>query len=85
MTESELEPRWWPDELGHPDAVGKQNDVQYAYFKEARRLLLLQSNQIAAYDAGEHEIHGISPLSDGGQATFTSNHGPIALSQFVRL
>jgi hypothetical protein len=77
--------RWWPEDLGNPDAAGSQNDVHYAYFKGAHRLLLLHSNQIAAYDSGNHEIQGISQTTETGQAILMSNMGPIDLSQLKRL
>src|SRR6476620_7366649 len=33
-------PAWWPNGLGHPAAVGGQNDLRYAIFPETRRLVI---------------------------------------------
>src|SRR4030095_6763772 len=33
-------PAWWPNGLGHPVAVGGQNDLRYAIFPETRRLVI---------------------------------------------
>jgi hypothetical protein len=50
------EARWWPETLGQPDATGSQNDVHYAYFRTARRLVLRQGDEITTYDTGVHDI-----------------------------
>jgi hypothetical protein len=78
-------PRWWPEDLGEPNSAGSQNDVQYAYFSAARRLLLRDGAQITTYDTGDHAIQGVSQASDAAHATFTSNHGVVNLSELKRL
>jgi hypothetical protein len=37
---TERSSNWWPAGLGRPGAVGAQNDLQYAVFPEARRLVI---------------------------------------------
>ena len=78
-------PAWWPEELGHPNSAGSQNDLQYAYFGAARRLLLRRGDTVTTYDTGDHEIHGVSQASDKAHVRFTSNHGVVDLAQLKRL
>ena len=77
--------RWWPEDLGEPDASGSQNDLHYAYFGEARRLFLRDGEKTVAYDTGHHAIQGVSQASDAEHAVFTGNHGVVKLSDLVRL
>ncbi len=72
-------PRWWPQDLGEPDSAGSQNDVDYAYFGDARRLLLRRGEHLTTYDTGDHRIHGVSQVSDAAHATFTSDRGEVRL------
>ena len=78
-------PLWWPDELGKPNATGSQDQVQYAYFKDARRLLLREQGRISIYDTGRYQIHGISQASDVAQARMLTDQGPLEVSQLKRL
>jgi hypothetical protein len=77
--------RWWPEILGTATSAGSQNDVHYAYFRGAKRLLIRQGDRIKTYDTGDHAIQGVSQASDAGHATFVSDHGPIDLSQLKAL
>jgi hypothetical protein len=77
--------RWWPEELGSPSALGSQNDVHYAYFREGRRLLLRQGKEVTTYDTGDHDISGVSQISDTRTARFTSNHGEVDIASLHRL
>jgi hypothetical protein len=73
--------RWWPADLGEPSATGSQNDLRYAYFSDARRLAVQEGGKTTLYDTADHRIGGISQQqqnNDGG-ATFTSQHGDVAL------
>ena len=78
-------PRWWPENLGEPDASGSQNDVRYAYFHKAKRLLLSDGAETTTYDTGDHVINGVAQASDAQHAEFTSNHGVLNLSELKRL
>lgn len=77
--------RWWPEELGSPSALGSQNDIHYAYFRNARRLLLRQGKAITAYDTGDHDIHGVLQASDMETARFKTSQGEIDLASLRRL
>jgi len=78
-------PRWWPQELGEPNSAGSQNDVRYAYFGDARRLLLSDGNTLDTYDTGDHHIQGVSQASDTAHATFTSDRGEVKVADLKRL
>lgn len=73
--------RWWPEVLGTATSAGSQDDVHYAYFKGAKRLLIRQGNKIVTYDTGEHDIQGVSQASDTAHAKFMSDRGPVDLDQ----
>jgi hypothetical protein len=77
--------RWWPEALGEPNAAGSQNDVHYAYFRGARRLLVRQGTDVSTYDTADHEISGVAQASDSRHARFTSNHGEVELDSLHRL
>ena len=77
--------RWWPEILGTATSAGSQNDVHYAYFKGARRLLIRQGERVTTYDTGDCAIQGVSQASDAEHATFISDRGPIDLSQLTAL
>lgn len=72
---------WWPGGMGHPNSVGSQAGVRYAYFARARRLAIERDGEVTLYDTLDHELGGISPsqgASDG--LRFTSPHGPVAVA-----
>ena len=77
--------RWWPEELGNPSALGSQNNVQYAYFRAARRLLLHDGKKVTTYDTGDHDIHGASQVSGIASARFTSDRGEVDLASLKKL
>jgi hypothetical protein len=68
--------RWWPEILGTATSAGSQNDVHYAYFRGARRLLIRQGDRVKTYDTGDHDIQGISQASDAGHATVHQRSRP---------
>lgn len=73
--------RWWPSELGVPNATGAQNDVHYAYFADSRRLAVRIGGNVRIYDTGDHRIGGFSQHQGmGGSFTFTSQHGSVDLA-----
>jgi hypothetical protein len=51
--------KWWPDELGQPSSSGSQNNMRYAFFSEARRLLIEKQGNLTTYDSGDHQISGM--------------------------
>jgi len=77
--------RWWPEELGNPSSLGSQNDVHYAYFREARRLLLRHGKELTTYDTGDHDITGVAQASDARHATFSSSRGEVELESLRSL
>lgn len=72
---------WWPRDLGPPNATGSQNNVQYAYFANARRLAVKTGGQVWVYDTQDHQIGGFSQQQgSGGSILFTSQYGTVNLS-----
>jgi len=72
---------WWPQDLGQPNATGSQNNVQYAYFGNARRLAVKTGGQVWVYDTQDHQIGGFSQQQGmGGSILFTSQYGTVLLS-----
>jgi hypothetical protein len=74
---------WWPEELGQPSSSGAQNGMRYAFFPNARRLLIEENGVTTTYDSGEHQISGVSQQDSGGSRslTFSSQTGPVALNE----
>ncbi|MBP0484344.1 SHOCT domain-containing protein [Sagittula salina] len=70
---------WWPEDLGHPSAQGRQNDLAYAVFPQKQRLAVMLAGRITLYDTGRHEIGGVS--QDNGGWRFTSQFGEVDLSK----
>lgn len=75
------EAKWWPEEMGAPNAVGSQNQVRYAYFSNSHRLAVKTGPDVWVYDTGNHQIGGFSQQQGvGGTITFTSQQGIVNLS-----
>lgn len=73
---------WWPAEFGAPNSSGAQNNMRYAYFGAAKRLVIEINGRITVYDTGDHRISGVSQQQSGTQSlTFTSQHGTVPLSR----
>lgn len=71
---------WWPAGLGRQAAAGAQNDMRYAWFPAARRLVLRQEGRVRVYDTGEHRISGVAQRQGGGQVVeFAGEAGPVRL------
>jgi hypothetical protein len=69
---------WWPSDLRFPDSTGAQNGVRYAYFSQARRLVIDVGGTVTVYDTLDHRIGGFSQQqSVGGTLGFNSQHGLI--------
>lgn len=72
---------WWPAELGTPDATGEQNGLRYAYFAQARRLVVQTDNIIRVYDTLDHRISGLAQQQGSrSRLTVTSQHGDVDLA-----
>ena len=69
---------WWPDELGKPASSGSQNDMRYAFFPKARRLLVERDGTLTTYDSGDHQIDGVAQQASGSP-TFASDGGEVRL------
>ena len=74
-------PRWWPAELGRPGAAGSQNDLRYAIFPDARRLVIDDHGAITIYDTGSHQITGVAQAQSTDRTlTLTSQHGLVSVA-----
>ena len=74
--------QWWPKELGNPSTAGAQNGMRYAFFPEARKLLIDRNGQRTTYDTGDNRISGVSSQQSGGaqgSILFSSQHGAVRL------
>ena len=70
---------WWPGEFGSPSSSGSQNNIRYAFFPQARRLVLQRDGQITVFDTLNHSISGVSQQQGGNTSlTFTSQYGTIS-------
>jgi hypothetical protein len=71
---------WWPAGLGRPSAVGGQNELRYAVFPDAARLVIDDHGAISTYDTGHHCIFGVAQAqSDDRTLTFTSQDGLVRI------
>jgi hypothetical protein len=67
---------WWPADLRWPNSTGAQNNVRYAYFAQARRLVIDVGGTVTVYDTLDHQIGGFSQQqSVGGTLSFNSQYG----------
>jgi hypothetical protein len=73
------EPQWWPDSLPWPDVTGVQNDVRYAWFAAARRLVVERDGRVTLYDTGDHRITGVAQSQDARHRglAFSTERGPL--------
>ena len=72
---------WWPKELGAPNASGSQNGMKYAYFGNARRLVVDAGGEVWVYDTLDHQIGGFSQhQGTNNSITFSSQFGTVNLS-----
>jgi hypothetical protein len=72
---------WWPADLGTPSSTGSQNNVRYAVFPSAQRLVIEINGQTTVYDTMNHQIGGVSQQQGGdASVTFTSQFGLVRLT-----
>src|SRR4029079_14908234 len=77
---------WWPEQFGTPSSVGAQNQMRYAFFPAAKRLVTDEGGRVATYDTGEHVLNGVSQHQSGTQTiVFSSASGPVPLSKLKHL
>jgi hypothetical protein len=73
--------QWWPSDLGSPSSTGGQNNVRYAVFPGARRLVVDIGGQVTVYDTLDNQIGGVSQQQGGNDSmTFSSQYGTINVS-----
>jgi hypothetical protein len=78
--------RWWPSELGSPSTSGAQNAMRYAVFPDKQRLVIDDHGSISIYNTGDHQIFGVAQAqSASATLTFTSQNGPVDLSQLPKI
>ncbi|HOY00874.1 hypothetical protein [Zoogloea sp.] len=72
---------WWPAELGSPASSGSQNDMAYAWFPNAGKLLVKISGDVFSFDTGNLSIYGVQQQQGGGIASVVLNtsNGPMGL------
>lgn len=59
-----------PPEFGErPTLSGSANDVRYAWYRRARRLVLQEGRRRVVYDTLDHDLRGLSCQSSGGATT----------------
>jgi hypothetical protein len=72
---------WWPEGLGRPTSTGQQNNIRYAVFPAARRLVIDIGGRVSVYDTLDHHIGGVSQQQSGDASlTFTSQHGLVRVA-----
>ena len=77
---------WWPEGLGRPGAAGSQNDLRYAVFPDARRLVTNDHGSITVHDTGSHRIFGVAQAQSTDQTiSFTSQDGLVRLSDLPKV
>jgi len=85
MKPLKFDPPWWPEDLGDPASSGGQNGMRYAFFPQARRLLVEEGGKKTVYDSGEHQISGVSQQSgQSSSLVLTSQLGPVSLESLRR-
>jgi hypothetical protein len=72
---------WWPEEMGDPAASGSQNEIRYAYFPRANRLLIADRGQVTIYNTLNYAITGLSQQQGPGNSlVFTGPGGTLRLA-----
>jgi hypothetical protein len=78
--------RWWPEDLGVPNAAGSQNGSRYAYFAASRRLAIDDGSGVIVYDTLDHAIRGVSQQqSTRSSLAFESQRGIVDVSALPRV
>jgi hypothetical protein len=70
---------WWPGDLGAPSSSGSQNNIRYAFFPQAQRLVVQRDGQVSVFNTLDHRISGVSQQQSGHTSlTFTSQYGTVS-------
>ena len=70
---------WWPGDLGSPSSSGSQNNVRYAFFPQAQRLVVERDGQVTVFNTLDHRISGVSQQQGGDTSlTFSSQYGTVS-------
>ncbi|PZQ51485.1 MAG: hypothetical protein DI556_04810 [Rhodovulum sulfidophilum] len=76
----------WPAEFGAPATSGAQNDMRYAFFPAARRLVIARGGVTEIYDSGDNMITGVGQQQGGDQTvSFSTAQGPLSLAALRRI
>jgi len=74
-------PDWWGPSLRWPNSTGSQNGARYAYFAQARRLVVDIGGTVTIYDTLDHQIGGFSQQQAAdGTMTCSSQYGTVPLN-----
>jgi hypothetical protein len=78
---------WWPKEFGRPSMVSGQNNVRYAYFPAASRLVVEEGKVVSIYDTTGLTIYGVSQQQQGNTRNLVVNTsaGPIPADKLPRM
>jgi len=77
---------WWPKGLGSPSTSGGQNAMRYAYFPEARRLIIEEDGRQRIYDTGDHRITGVSQQQSSSRSlAFSIASGSVRLEDLTEV
>jgi len=73
---------WWPSEFGSPSSSGGQNNMRYAYFPSAKRLVVETNGHQTVYDTLHHNVSGVSQQQNGNgyNLQFSSQQGYVDLT-----
>jgi hypothetical protein len=72
--------------LSRPGAVGAQNDLRYAVFPDARRLVIDDHGTNSIHDTGHHKIFGVAQAQSSDQVlTFTSQDGLVRVADLPKV
>ena len=70
---------WWPGNLGSPSSSGSQNNIRYAFFPQAQRLVVERDGDVTVFNTLNHNINGVSQQQGGNTSlTFSSQFGTIS-------
>ncbi|MDP4779826.1 MAG: hypothetical protein NWS16_06285, partial [Akkermansiaceae bacterium] len=70
---------WWPRNLGNPSSSGSQNNIRYAFFPQAQRLVVERNGDVTVFNTLNHNISGVSQQQGGNTSlTFASQFGTIS-------
>lgn len=72
---------WWPEGFGFPASSGSQNDMAYAWFPNAGKLLVKINGDVFAFDTGNLTIYGVQQQQGGGigSVVLNTSNGPMGL------